>query len=72
MVNVVQKRAQIFKNDVLRFPRLDTVLMIEETIQKSKRRFDCKTNLEKAAQKSNVANPSNHPGLFRVLWKDSH
>jgi len=32
----MQKQMQIFKNNVLRFPRLDTVLMIEEAIQKAK------------------------------------
>ena len=33
---VVQKQVQIFKRDVLRFPRLDTVLMIEKAILKSR------------------------------------
>jgi len=28
--------SQIFKKDVLRYPRLDTVLMIEKTIRKTK------------------------------------
>lgn len=32
----MQKQMQIFKNNVLRFPRLDTVLMIEEAILKAK------------------------------------
>ncbi len=32
----MQKQMQIFKNNVLRFPRLDTVLMIEEALQKAK------------------------------------
>jgi len=36
MARVMQKQMQIFKNEVLRFPRLDTVLMIEEAIQKAK------------------------------------
>ncbi len=31
-----QEMKMIFKNDVLRYPRLDTVLMIEESIRKSK------------------------------------
>lgn len=29
-------QTQIFKNEVMRFPRLDTVLMIEEAIQEAK------------------------------------
>ena len=33
---VLMKNSHIFKNDVLRYPRLDTVLMIEEKIRKSK------------------------------------
>jgi len=32
----VQAEIQIFKKDVLRFPRLDTVLMIENAIRKAK------------------------------------
>ncbi len=32
----MQSALQIFKKDVLRFPRLDTVLMIEESIRKAK------------------------------------
>ena len=32
MVLFVQKQMQIFKNEVLRFPRLDTVLMIEKAL----------------------------------------
>lgn len=32
----VQTQFQIFKKDVLRFPRLDTVLMIEEAVRKAK------------------------------------
>ncbi len=32
----MQKELQIFKNEVLRFPRLDTVLMIEKAIMDSK------------------------------------
>jgi len=31
----VQKQTQIFKNDVLRYPRLDTVLMIEKALMKA-------------------------------------
>ena len=34
MVNM--KNSPIFKNKVLRYPRLDTVLMVEETIRKTK------------------------------------
>ena len=29
----MQKTAQIFKNEILRYPRLDTVLMIEKTVK---------------------------------------
>lgn len=32
----MQEQLQIFKNDVLRYPRLDTVLMIEKAIVDSK------------------------------------
>lgn len=32
----MHKQLQIFKNDVLRFPRLDTVLMIEKALMDSK------------------------------------
>ncbi|MDO8625439.1 MAG: hypothetical protein Q7R47_05125, partial [Candidatus Diapherotrites archaeon] len=32
----MQSEVQVFKRDVLRFPRLDTVLMIEKAIQKAK------------------------------------
>ncbi len=32
----MQAEIQIFKKDVLRFPRLDTVLMIEDAIRKGK------------------------------------
>ena len=32
----MQAEIQIFKKDVLRFPRLDTVLMIESAIRKAK------------------------------------
>jgi hypothetical protein len=32
MVILVQKQMQIFKKEVLRFPRLDTVLMIEKAL----------------------------------------
>ncbi|MFH1895328.1 MAG: hypothetical protein ABIJ74_01960 [archaeon] len=32
----MEAQLQIFKKDVLRFPRLDTVLMIEEAIKKAK------------------------------------
>ena len=31
----MQKQTQIFKNDVLRYPRLDTVLMIEKALMKA-------------------------------------
>jgi hypothetical protein len=31
------KQIQIFKNKILRYPRLDTVIMIEETIRKAKK-----------------------------------
>lgn len=33
---ICMKNSHIFKNNVLRYPRLDTVLMIEETIGKMK------------------------------------
>ena len=33
---IYMKNSQIFKNDVLRYPRLNTVLMIEEAIRKAK------------------------------------
>ncbi len=33
---IYMKNSQIFKNDVLRYPRLNTVLMIEEVIRKTK------------------------------------
>ncbi|PIN98447.1 MAG: hypothetical protein COT90_04390 [Candidatus Diapherotrites archaeon CG10_big_fil_rev_8_21_14_0_10_31_34] len=32
----MQAELQIFKKEVMRFPRLDTLLMIEETIRKAK------------------------------------
>ena len=32
----MQKQVQVFRKDVLRYPRLDTVLMIEKAIQKAK------------------------------------
>jgi len=32
----MQPQLQIFKRDVLRYPRLDTVLMIEDAIRKAK------------------------------------
>ena len=32
----MQSQLQIFKREVLRFPRLDTVLMIEEAVRKAK------------------------------------
>ena len=32
----MEQTVQIFKNEILRYPRLDTVVMIEETIRKSK------------------------------------
>lgn len=35
----MQAEIQIFKKDVLRFPRLDTVLMIEKAIRKAKSDF---------------------------------
>jgi hypothetical protein len=30
------KQSQIFKNEILRYPRLDTILMIEESMRSSK------------------------------------
>jgi len=36
LVRIVQKQLMMFKRDVLRFPTLDTVLMIENEAEKSK------------------------------------
>ena len=44
------KQVQIFKSGILRYPRLDTVVMIEETIRKSKKDFTV-TSLWKALKK---------------------
>ncbi len=35
----LRKHKHVFKRDVLRYPRLDTVLMIEERVRKSDRDF---------------------------------
>lgn len=32
----MQQTMQIFKNEILRYPRLDTVLMIEEAVRKAR------------------------------------
>ena len=32
----MQQTVQIFKNEILRYPRLDTVLMIEDAVRKAK------------------------------------
>ena len=36
---IMARTVQIFKKEVGRYPRLDTVLMVEEVVQKAKKRF---------------------------------
>jgi erythromycin esterase-like protein len=47
------KYAKIFKNKILRYPRLDTLVMIEEMIRKSKKDFTV-TGLWKTKLRSKI------------------
>ena len=42
---------QIFKNDILRYPRLDTVLMIEDAVMKAKGDFTVRKIWQKLPKK---------------------
>ena len=48
----MEKQLQIFKKDVLRYPRLDTVLMVEETAQKSGGDFTVRQLWQKLPKKT--------------------
>ena len=50
------KNVQIFKSEILRYPRLDTVVMVEELIRKSKADFTVTSLWKKKLQK-------------RVMWQ---
>ena len=51
MVFFMQEEIQIFKKKVLRFPRLDTILMIEKALRSSKGEFSVREVWQKLPKK---------------------